>query len=395
MTQITRDAVAEHRKQFPALANKSYFNFGGQGTLPRSSINAVTETYEYLQETGPFSTAIFTWLHSQQELTRQSLAKEMGGQASSYALTQNATEGCNIVLWGLDWEPGDHLLITDSEHVGVIHAALQLQKRRKVDVTRCALQKCANADEMVERIRQELTPKTRLVLLSHVLWNTGQTLPLSEIVSACRLAGVPVLVDGAQSAGVLSLDLAGKDTADFYAVTGHKWFCGPEGVGTLYVDPAAFEILQPTFVGWRGSTMDYSSGEPTGFNPGASRFEVGTGAIPLLAGLRNSIEVHNKFANSQERERLVLENANKLISRLNSVRGVECLLAKAESGLVSFKIHGASHRDVVATLDSEYSIFVRTIPTPDCIRASVHYFTTDEEMEKLADAVKTIIRKRS
>lgn len=392
MNQTSVDAVREHRKQFPALANKSYFNFGGQGTLPRSSIDAVVTTYEYLQETGPFSTAIFTWLNTQQDLTRGCLAREFGGAASSYALTQNATEGCNIAMWGLDWEQGDHLVMTDSEHVGVIHAAQQLQRRRKLELTSANLSAARNNADMVELVVRELKPQTRLVVLSHVLWNTGQTVPLTEIVDACHLAGVPVLVDGAQSAGAINLDLNGKDNADFYAMTGHKWCCGPEGVGTLFVDPAALDILQPTFVGWRGSTMDYSTGQPTGFNPGASRYEVGTGAIPLFAGLRNSLDVHNKFADSKSRAQMVLANANKVIKRLSQISQVECLLQEAESGLVSFKVHGVTHRDVAMRLDSEFSVFVRTIPTPDCIRASIHYFTTDDEIERLASSIETILK---
>lgn len=392
MNKTSVDAVHEHRKLFPALANKSYFNFGGQGAMPRSSIDAIVETYEFLQKTGPFNTAIFTWWQAQQDLTRKSLADEFGGDPSSYALTQNATEGCNIAMWGLDWARGEHLVMTDCEHVGVIHAVKQLQRRRKLEVSTAALTSAKTRANMVDLIVRELKPSTRLVVLSHVLWNTGQTVPLTEIVDACHLAGVPVLVDGAQSAGAIDLDLKGKDNADFYAMTGHKWCGGPEGVGTLFIDPAALENLQPTFVGWRGSVMDYSTGQPTGFNPDASRFEVGTAALPLFAGLRNALAVHNKFADSKSRAQMIISNANKLIKRLSQVSQIECLLEEAESGLVSFKVHGSTHRDVAARLDSEFNVFVRTIPTPDCIRASVHYFTTDDEIERLVSSIETIVR---
>jgi L-cysteine/cystine lyase len=390
MPQSSLESLVTQRSLFPALQNKTYFNYGGQGVLPLSSIEIIAKTYQFVQETGPFHSGIFAWLQSEQDITRNALAAELGGAGESYAITQNATEGCNIGLWGVDWQPGDHLLSTDSEHVGVIHALQQIQRRRKIDVTFCPLSTANSKDEMVEIIAGAIQPRTRMVLISHVLWNTGQVLPLEEIVEACHKKNVLVLVDGAQSAGALAVNLASKNCADLYAITGHKWMCGPEGVGTLYIAPDAMEQIQPTFVGWRGSTMDLKTGQPTGFTPGAARFEVGTAPIPLLSALRNSMSVHTQFASLQDREKLILSKANDLIGKLSRIDRVECLLDHAESGLVSFRIHDASHRDVVNQLDQR-KVYVRTIPFPDCIRASVHYLTAQEELQTLADALEDIV----
>ncbi len=390
MAHSCMDALIEHRSQFPALRNKLYLNYGGQGTMPQSSIDAIAKTYDHVQEVGPFHAAMFGWMVSEQDATRQALADELGGSAGSYALTQNVTEGCNIALWGIDWRDGDHLLTTDCEHVGVIHAVMQVQRRRNVELTFCALSGAKSKDEMVEIIDSAIAPRTRMVLISHVLWNTGQMLPVAEIATVCRRKNVLLLVDGAQSAGVAACDLGTEFGADFYSVTGHKWTCGPEGAGTFYVAPHALEFIQPTFVGWRGSSMDYKTGQPTGFTAGASRFEVGTGPIPILAGLRNSIAVHQAFGSPPQREELVLKNANRLIEKLSAIDRVECLLSKAESGLVSFRVEGANHRDVVGKLDA-LKIYVRTIPSPDCIRASVHYFTSDAEIDGLVTAIEEIM----
>lgn len=389
--QSVNESLAKHRDQFPALKNKTYLNFGGQGVMPQTSIDALVASYQFVQERGPFNAAIFQWMVSEQDSTREALASELHGRPSGFTLTQNVTEGCNIVVWGVDWNPGDHLLTTDCEHVGVIHSLMQLQKRRNVNLEFCKLSEAKSETEMIDVIERSLTDRTRLVLISHVLWNTGRRLPVKEIAELCRKRNVILLVDGAQSAGSIECRLDTGDSGDFFAMTGHKWMGGPEGIGSVYVAPGALELIQPTFVGWRGSTMDYKTGQPTGFNPNASRFEVGTAPLPLLSGLRNSLKVHNAFASSEVRGRLILEGANKLISKLSRIDRVTCLLTEAQSGLVCFQIEGVSHKDVVAKLDSQ-QIFVRTIPVPDCIRASVHYFTSEVDQDNLVAALEEIVK---
>src|SRR6185295_18887636 len=123
--------LAAQRKKFPALSNMHYLNFGAQGTLPRSSIDAIKSSYEYVQDHGPLSATMFGWLVEEGLRAKEMLSEEFGGDAQFYALTQNTTEGCNIVLWGLDWQPGDVILTTDSEHNGVMKAIYQLCKRNK------------------------------------------------------------------------------------------------------------------------------------------------------------------------------------------------------------------------------------------------------------------------
>lgn len=390
MSQTTSNSILDHRKQFSALSNKTYMNFGGQGTIPSSSIDSIMKNYLFVQESGPFNAAMFTWLDSEQDATRAAFAAELGGDSTSFALTQNATDGCNMVLWGLDWQPGDHLLTTDCEHVGVAHAVMQLQRRRGIDLTFCKLSEAKSKQQMVEIIERAITDRTRMLLISHVLWNTGEALPVPQIAEVCRSRNVLLLIDGAQSAGALDLDLSTACGGDFYAITGHKWICGPEGVGSLYIAPQALERIQPTFVGWRGSTMDFKTGLPTGFNANASRFEVGTVPIELLAGLRNSLETHRRFGTAKERQELLFKNANRLIALLSEIKGVKCILPQAESGLVSFSIAGSNNRDTVAKLDAR-RIYVRTIPFPDCLRASVHYFTSEAEIDTLVAALREIV----
>lgn len=380
--QSVRD-LAGLRATIPALQNKRYFNFGGQGAMPQAVIDALMNTYRYVQEVGPFSNAIFHWMLDELSETRAALARELGGQADSWALTSNVTEGCNIVLWGQDWQPGDHLLITDSEHNGVVGAVENIARRLGINFSYFSVAN-KTPEQILESLREGLRDNTKLVVFSHVLWNTGQTLPIEEMTSICAEHGAQSLVDGAQSAGAVKVDL-GKTDADYYAITGHKWMCGPEGLGALWVRPSRLSTLEPTFTGWR---IDMT-GSPKQGRIDGSRFEVATSPFPLLAGLRAALKVHNDFDNAQSRADLIVRNARELRRKLESIEGVHCFGdAQANSGLVSFAIEGANHQKIVADLERE-KLMMRTIPSPDAIRASVHYFSLPEEIDALVEALRT------
>ncbi|MDY6783000.1 MAG: aminotransferase class V-fold PLP-dependent enzyme, partial [Cyanobacteriota bacterium] len=313
--------LQNHRQQFPALANKAYFNFGGQGTLARPALDAIYQGYEYLQQHGPFSTKVNGWVTQQVQQTREAIATELGTSPETIALTENVTAGCNIPLWGIDWERGDRILMTDCEHPGVIATVGEISRRFQVKVAICPILETLNSGNPADVIEAHLTPKTRLVVLSHLLWNSGQVLPLPEIIARCRNTHtdkpLQILVDAAQSAGSLPLNLS-QLGADFYAFTGHKWLCGPAGVGGVYVRPEALETLNPTAIGWRGVVQD-ESGSPIGWKRGCERFEVATSAYPLYLGLRAAIATHGSWGTARERYEQICRNSEFLWQRLSQL----------------------------------------------------------------------------
>ncbi len=379
-----------HREQFPALTNKVYLNYGGQGPLPRAALEAIRQGFEQVQEIGPFSAKAYYWMVEEAQQTREAIAAELGVPATSITLTEDTTVGCNIALWGIDWQPGDHLLLTDCEHHGVIAAVQELQRRYDIEVTVCPLIGTLNEGNPVSEIVQYLRSNTRLVVLSHVLWNTGQLLPLAQIVQVCRSHStwgkpVRILVDAAQSVGVLPLNLT-ELGADFYAFTGHKWWCGPEGVGGLYVAPDALASLHPTFVGWR-STAPTPEGHGLIWQPDGRRFEIATSAYPLYAGLRAAIALHHQWGTAEERYQRILQLSRYLWEKLSNLPGVTCLKkSPPESGLISFQVADCSHRELVKFLENK-GILVRTILSPDCARACVHYLSLESEIDRLIEAL--------
>lgn len=378
-----------YREQFLGLAKKAYFNYGGQGPLPLPSLDAIYQCYQKLHDEGPFSRRINNdetgFLTELSQATRASIASELGVTSETITLTENVTVGCNIVLWGIDWQLGDRILISDAEHPGVIATIRELKRRFHIEIDICPIVETLNEGDPVTVIAQFLQPNTRLLVVSHILRNTGQVLPLADIVKLCHLQQpepVRVLVDAAQSVGLLPLNLAELEV-DFYAFTGHKWWCGPEGLGGLYVNPEILTKLSPTFIGWRSILYDKHEAFVE-WQPNGQRYEVATSAYPLYAGLQRSITLHQEWGTSQERYQEICELSLYLWQRLSELSQVFCLRKQPpESGLVSFQIANTiSYKDIVYALEAQ-KIFLRKVTNPDCLRACVHYFTEREEIDQL------------
>jgi L-cysteine/cystine lyase len=238
-----------------------------------------------------------------------------------------------------------------------------------------------------EKVEAAMTPRTRLVALSHVDWTSGEVLPLEEICALARERGALTLVDGAQSVGNIPVDVPATG-ADMYAFTGHKWVLGPEGMGGLYVRPGC-EV---------GSTsLGYASlSDPTEFRPegnywehvyeGARRFEASTMSPALAAGFAQAVDAAHErgaegFAGIQHR-------ADLLASLLEELPRVMLRSPRPpRSGLVSFEISGIAAKEAAEKLLAKKFV-VRFIPQPyPYVRASTHLFNTEEELETLVEAV--------
>lgn len=385
--------LQEYRQKFPGLVNKTYFNFGGQGTMPKVALAAIMKTHEYIQEKGPFSGQVNNWLTEKVNDLRKAIASELQTTPETITITENVTAGCNIAMWGIDWQPSDRILMTDCEHPGIIATVQEISRRYGVEVAVCKIMDTLNEGEPVAIIRDNLTENTRLVVLSHLLWNTGQVLPLKSIAQACHSYPahhtVRVMVDAAQSVGSLPLNLPELEI-DYYAFTGHKWLCGPAGVGGLYVSQEAFNELNPTFIGWRGIEMD-AHGKPVAWKQDGTKYEVATSAYPEYEGLRNAIALHQSWGTSQERYQRICELSQYLWTKLQTIDKVSCLKhTPPEAGLVSFTVAGTNHTSLVNKLEKQ-GFLLRTIADPDCIRACVHYLTLTAECDRLVTTIQSIL----
>jgi len=387
------------RELCPALHSKTYFNYGGQGPLPTPALEAITASWTRIQELGPFTAEIWPFIAAEVNATRRKLADWCGVPPHRLALTENVTSGCVLPLWGLPFTRGDRMLIGDCEHPGVVAACVELARREQLSIDVLPVKHLrgdqASTDRgVIDALQTALTPRTRLVVLSHLLWNTGQVMPIPAVADA--LAQHPqhpfLLVDAAQSFGQIPVAAAAA-AADIYGFTGHKWACGPEGLGGVALSERVLEDAQPTLIGWRSlrdeTKADLSSDDP--FHHDSRRFEVATSCVPLLAGLRTSMELLESTGDAAARLDAIQSLSGSLWRQLQALDGVEPLLTvPPSSGLVSFQLtNGPSPSDVVKQLGSQ-GLWIRDLADPSCLRACTHLCCTGEELEALTHAVGTI-----
>ncbi len=386
----------------PALQNKSYFNYGGQGPLPQESLNAITASWRKIQTLGPFTNKVWPYIASEVDTTRKLLAGLCGVPPTRLALTENVTSGCVLPLWGLLFSPGERILISDCEHPGVVAACKELARREQleIDILRLEQLKEGSCNQIetdsavINELNQCLKQKTRLVVLSHLFWNTGQRMPICKV--AQHLKEHPkqpyLLVDGAQSFGQIPIQDEAK-AADIYAFTGHKWACGPEGLGGVAVSERVLSESSPTLVGWRSlkneNTTNFNA--MNSFHLDSRRFEVATSCVPLLAGLRCSLKLFEATGTSAQRLEKIQSWSAQLWDLLRGIEGVEPLLkGHPPAGLVTFSLsNGMPTREIVKKLGGK-GLWIRDIESPVSLRACLHIISESEEINSLAKAIKEI-----
>jgi L-cysteine/cystine lyase len=381
--------LSEQRSLFPALANKIYFNYGIQGPLPRVALDAAVARWTDLQSRGPATGDSLASLLRAEEDLRSRFSTLVGAQPDEMALVDSTCTGCAIVLQGQAWRAGDHIVLTDAEYPPVVWAIERLSARFGVEHTVVPVQ--GRAGDAPALLAAAIRPSTRLVVVSHVLWTTGEVLDLEAIGTGCRKAGTDcrLLVDGAQGVGVIPMRLR-ESAVDYYAFPGHKHCMGPDGVGALFVAARAQPSLESVFCGWRGVFAG-----PTGLpevRPDARRYEQATTFFAGRAAMVATLDTHDSFAPLADRAARTARAAARLHAGLREIDGVSMLLENpAKSALVSFRLRGRKPEQVVDSLGAQ-RIYVRSLSANDCVRPSVSYLTTDEEIDLLVQAVTSLPR---
>ena len=349
----------EARAQFPVLERSAYLNAGTNGPLARATVDAVVAQLREDLEHGRSGMEWIERVLALREEARAGLAALIGVDPSHLALTDSTSRGCATVLTGLGIRPADEVVITGDEHFGLtgpVHAS-----GARVVVT----------DASEDAILAAVTPRTRLIATSHILWTTGRRLDLERLRAE---SGVPLLVDGAQSAGAIPVDAA---PYDYYTVSGQKWLCAPEPTGGLYVrDPDGLRVAAP-------GSFAQKSYEPSGaFVPkdGAARFDSGWTAAPTLAGLVTALGTHPAWR--YERAAEMAARCRELLSD-----AVEILTPPGHSTLVSFRPPD-DPTELVASLHAQ-GVIVRELPGRNIVRASVGWWTSEDDLERLRDGIAT------
>ncbi len=222
------------RSQFPVLERLSYLNAGTEGPVPRRAAEAVHARIDYEMTNGRCGRPYFEGLMQLAGRLREGYARVLGCAPAEVALTGSTTDGVNTVLAGLELRPGDEIVTSDEEHPGLLAPLARAAHLHGVSVRVAPFAELTGA----------VSGSTRLIACSHVSWVSGRVAD----VAALTATGVPVLLDAAQGLGAVPVDVRALG-CDFYAASGQKWMCGPEGSGCLYVRP---ERLDELTVPWPG-----------------------------------------------------------------------------------------------------------------------------------------------
>jgi L-cysteine/cystine lyase len=347
----------EARAQFPVFERYAYLNAGSSGPLPRVAVEAAQARLQHDLTEGRSGQAYLGDVFELRERIRSGIAAVLGTSAELVALTESTTRGCQVVLAGLGLGSDDEIVTTDQEHFGLL-GPLHASGARVVVV---------DADE--EALLAAVTPRTRLIAVSHVLWTTGRRLDLARLR---RPGGPPLLVDGAQSAGAIPVDLNG---ADFYTVSAQKWLCGPDPSGALFVrDPERLRVALANMFSPQSHEADGS------FVPkeGAARFDSGWIGAPSLAGLEAALGVHPEWR--YEGAAAAAARCRQLLDPL-----VDVVTPPDQSTLVSFRPPG-DPAELVAALDNR-GVIVRELPGRNLVRASCGWWTSEEDLERLVSGI--------
>jgi L-cysteine/cystine lyase len=380
------------RSQLPATGSLVYLNTGTTGPLPSRTHEVMMQAAASELRDGRVGRQAFMEFREHAAALRGALGRALGADEAQIALTRSTTEGMNIAIWGFDWKPGDVVVTTTVEHGGALIPLYQLHQRYGVRVE-FADATSGRPDDVMAAMGSAIRPGVKLVVLSHVAYGTGAVLPVRQIAELAHDRGALVLVDGAQSAGAIEVDCPALGV-DFYAFSGQKWFCGPEGTGGLYVSAAGMELLQPTYVGY--GTVDHEKYRPN--DPGsfavvgtAARYEAGSFFRPAIRGLAASLSWLSDdigLGSVYERIHSLREYC---VGRLGELDGVQLMApASALAGLVAFRHPDLDPAKSVADL-AEHRVSIRSIPGNAALRFSCGFFNTPEEIDRAVGLVRDLI----
>lgn len=313
------------REAFLVPADRIYLNVATLGVPPRPVVDAVEEHGRRVAESYPPGVR---W-----DALKEAVGALLNGDPDGFAFPRNTTEAMNFVANGLELGPGDEVLTTLHEHIGGLCCWQLLAARRGIALRQLELPVPAkDADELVEVFRRAISPRTRVISVSHLTFTNGTVLPVQRIAALCRERGIICVVDGAHPPGMMRVDLRAMD-ADFYASSPHKWLNAPQGTGLLYMREEWRTRLWPTLAsgGWDDVAL------------GAHRFNhLGSLDESRLAGLAAALAFHDTIGAERVAAR-VRTLRRRIIDGLSDdarVRIVSPFDDEVGAGMVSFSVDG-------------------------------------------------------
>lgn len=383
--------VQRARRETPGCEHVTHLDNAGASLPPQPVLDAVIGHLQLEARVGGYEA------HEQNEQAigrfYGAAAELVGAGSGEIAFSSSATRAWDMAFYGFPFERGDRILTAVAEYISNYIAYIQVANRAGVEVVPVPSDEYGQVS--VDSLRRLVDERVKLIAITHVPTNGGLVNPAAEIGAVARDAGIPYLLDACQSVGQLPVDVE-EIGCDLLSATGRKYLRGPRGTGFLYVRSSLLDRLEPPLLDMRAA--DWVEPDRYELRPDAIRFEEWEQAYAAKAGLATAIDYALGWGLDSIWQR-VAALGESLRARLGDINGVTVRdLGEVRCGIVTFTVDGVEANDlkkrlsrerinVTASPRSSTLLDSRARGLPDLVRASVHYYNTEEELDRLIETV--------
>tara|TARA_B100000446_G_scaffold72086_1_gene68316 strand:+ start:77 stop:1372 length:1296 start_codon:yes stop_codon:yes gene_type:complete len=382
---IARDESFWREIQQGYTADRGLINLNNGGVSPSPTV--VQEALKRYLDFSNTSPAYSMWriLEPQKETIRKRMARFFNCDTEEIALTRNASEGLQICQNGFDLEAGDEVLTTTQDYGRMISTFKQRECRDGIVLKQFKIPIPAeNDNQIVNLFEKNITPKTKLILMCHMINITGQILPVKKVVKMAKKYNIPVIVDGAHTFAHFDFDLTDLE-CDYYATSLHKWLSAPFGTGMLYVRKNKIPGLWPLQASNECGKDDIRKFE-----------EIGTHPCPNKIAIGDALTFHQGIGSKNKEARLIYlrDRWAKRLLKNDRIRLHTSLKPGKSCAIATVEIKGIDTSAVAKELWDKYRIFVVAINHKEFTgcRITPHVYTTIEEIDRFSDAMETILK---
>lgn len=369
-------------------SGKIYLNNASVSLMPSQSIEAMKDFLISYNSIGPDSINSEPFVTEKLQNIRKIIAKIINCQPEEIILTQSTTDGINIVANGLSFEQNSNLIIRGFSHEHHANFYPWLRLQNKIKIRNLSIDKNGFFD--FNELETLLDSNTKLVAISHALYNTGSILPVEKIGNMLE-DHTAFFIDSAQTVGCIGNFDVAKIKCDFMSFNGSKWLCGPMGTGLFYCNKKSHELLEPMTIGGE-SAMIYDNTN-LAFKDIPDKFQTGFRNYVGMVGLESSAKYLLKFGMENIRKKnLYLSNLlREELSKIKNITLYGSEIPQERTSIVSFNIDGHDPQIIVEKLEKQNIVLaVREILEKKIVRASPHFFNTESEILRVIDAIKNL-----
>ncbi len=369
-------------------SNKIYLNNASVSLMPSQSIDAMKEFLITYNSVGPDSKLSESLVTEKLRNVRKIIAKIISCQPDEVILTQSTTDGINFVSNGLTFDNDSNIIIRGMAHEHHANFYPWIKLKEKISIKNLPIDN--NGFFKLDDLESLIDDNTKLIALSHALYNTGSILPVEKIGKILQNK-TPFFIDSAQTVGCIGDFDVSKIKCDFMSFNGSKWLCGPMGTGLFYCNRKSSELLEPITIGGE-SAITYDDSK-LAFKELPDKFQTGFRNYVGIVGLESSVNYLLNFGmkNIREKNQYLSNLFREELSKIPNVVLYGPDNQDDRTSIVSFNIKGFDSQEIVDKLEKQNIILaVREIMETKIVRTSPHFFNTESQILQVIDAIKKL-----